>query len=330
MDPGEIWTYTCSSAIDVEEANQADISALDHLGGEVADFDVALVIPFVAAIDIEKTANPTLLFGSGLVTYSYEVTNTGEVPLDDVETRVEDDTCASVIFTGGDDDGNGLLTGEHDLFETGPPEIWRFQCTTTISEDTTNTVTVLGTPTGPDADVQAVIGPDVTDSDTAFVEVVQLGSIEITKVAGGADGTFPFQINGQTFELTTVDGSASQTFTDLRPGTFTVTEAAQDEWGLVGIECDDPSGGTTTDDPSATIDLGEGETVTCTFTNTFIPPTDDRVAPAAPVQPPSAAPPAQDRTGFAWLFGGAALAILAVLSLRRRPLAVPWPRRRGR
>jgi ABC-type branched-subunit amino acid transport system permease subunit len=170
----------------------------------------------------------------------------------------------------------------------------------------------------------------VTDSDTAFVDVVQLGGITIAKTADGGDDTFAYTINGTAFELTTVGGMASTTFTGLRPGTYVVTEVEQDDWGLVGISCTDPSGGTTTSGSSATIALAEAESVTCTFTNTFIPPTDDQVIAA---QPPPAAPP-EGPPWMLWLLGGAAgavfLAVFGAISLRRRPLAVPWPRRRGR
>ena len=49
-------------------------------------------------------------------------------------------------FNVGDFDHNDLLTGEQDLFETGGPEVWLFTCTTTVTVDTVNTVTVVGTP----------------------------------------------------------------------------------------------------------------------------------------------------------------------------------------
>ena len=40
--------------------------------------------PFHPAIEVIKTAEPTRLVGGGPVTYTYEVRNTGDVPLADV------------------------------------------------------------------------------------------------------------------------------------------------------------------------------------------------------------------------------------------------------
>ena len=68
------------------------------------------------------------------------------------------------------------------------------------------------------------------------------------------------------------DGTLSntQTFTNLVPGSYTVTEGAVSGFNLTGIVCTDPSGGTTTDTATrtASINLAAGETVTCTYTNT--------------------------------------------------------------
>ncbi|MHB8134720.1 MAG: prealbumin-like fold domain-containing protein [Anaerolineaceae bacterium] len=54
----------------------------------------------------------------------------------------------------------------------------------------------------------------------------------------------------------------------LPQGVYTATELnIPAGWNLTGIVCSDPSGGTTTAIPNASINLLSGETVTCTFTN---------------------------------------------------------------
>ncbi len=55
----------------------------------------------------------------------------------------------------------------------------------------------------------------------------------------------------------------------LEPGVYEVVEKQTAGWFVDGIGCTDPSGGTTVDVPSrtASVGLGLGETVNCTFTN---------------------------------------------------------------
>ncbi|WCO69099.1 hypothetical protein PO878_10215 [Iamia majanohamensis] len=171
LTPGEVWTYTCTATIDTAGVNVAVVLGRDHLGLPVVAGSAAAVVPYRAGIAVQKSAEPTALVGSGEVTYSYAVTNTGDVPLADVVDQITDDTCAPVTYVGGDDDGNGLLTGEGDLFETGPPETWTFTCATTVDRDTTNTVTVTGDPVRPEAGGLTPLGPAVTASDTATVVV---------------------------------------------------------------------------------------------------------------------------------------------------------------
>src|SRR5262249_12458269 len=133
-----------------------DIAIVRGTGGTIFDpqvpvdvFDaaIAFVQPFTPAIEVTKTAAPTQLLGSGAVTYTYQVRNTGNVPLGGVADRITDDTCATPTYVSGDDDGDGLLDTPTSLFEDAADEVWTFTCTTTIAQTTTNTVTVTGTPT---------------------------------------------------------------------------------------------------------------------------------------------------------------------------------------
>jgi uncharacterized repeat protein (TIGR01451 family) len=293
MDPGEAWTWFCSSTpITGPTVNIAGVRATDHLGGPVVAGDFAFVDSFIAGIDIVKTAAPTLLVGPGAVTYSYVVTNTGEVPLEDVKNRITDDKCSPVTYVSGDDDGNELLTGETDIFETGPEEDWHFTCTTTISVDTLNTVVVEGVPVRPGvAGPQAgaviaqqfeVIGPPVTATDDAFVEVLDPATIVIEKDSGDDIGIFAYTGDLGAFTVTTAadTSTGSVTHDNLARGTYEVTEQPLDGWQQTGLTCDDPTEDTTTSGATATIALAEGETVTCTYTNNHLPLPDtgaDRV-----------------------------------------------------
>lgn len=184
----EVWNYTCAGVINALTIDIAGVQGTDVLGGLVTDFDGAVVAPFDAGISVTKTASVAEVpQGGGPVTYTYEVRNTGNVPLRDVMSRVTDDKCADMQYISGDD-GNALLTGEGDIFETGGAEVWVFECTTTVTVDTVNTVTAVGTPLDPIAN--AVLAPDVSATDQATVLITTGGSRPPTTLPGtGFDTT---------------------------------------------------------------------------------------------------------------------------------------------
>lgn len=104
------------------------------------------------AIAIDKIADPTEVpAAGGNVTYTYTVTNTGDVALSDVS--VSDNKCSPVTFVDGDANDDQML----DLDET-----WTFTCTTLITTTTTNTAIAEGF----DGETS------VTAQDTALVTVL--------------------------------------------------------------------------------------------------------------------------------------------------------------
>ena len=324
LDRGEEWRYTCDATIDEPTTNLAIVTALGGTGPvfepnelpvRVFAFDAAFVQTFEPGIEVVKSARPTQLVGSGEVTYTYEVTNTGDVPLADVAERIADDTCSPVVYVDGDLDGDDLLDTPNSIFEDAADETWRFSCTTTVTETTTNVVEVTGTPTDPGGTelcapriALRVDEPcDVTDQDTETVVVVAPGTVTIRKATDppGSTQVFPFTFDGQSFQLT--DGQ-SVTFDGLAPGVYAATEAVPDGWELDSAACDDGS-------PVGAIDVEAGETVVCTFVNSIS-------APVLPPQPPVTIPPTGGggRAGLwiAMMFlivGGALLS----MTRRRRP-----------
>lgn len=295
-DPPEVWIYTCSAAIPSSSRNVAVVRAT---GGsqltppllvDVADVAFASVQVFHPALAITKTPSTTLLAGPGPVTYTYAVTNTGDVPLADVVDRISDDRCSPLLFVGGDDDGDGLLDTPNSIFEDSADETWTFTCTATIVTTTTNIVVVTGTPTD-DAgtplcgDLQSgarVAGDcDLNASATATVEVntilppVQPGTVTITKrTTSPTSQRFRFTYGTTTF---TLGADESRTISNVPPGTYAVTESATSGWTLISLTCVDPTGNTVSSitDRRATIVVAPGETVQCTFTNRIatMPPT---------------------------------------------------------
>ena len=152
--PAETWHYQCSAVISDATNNVALVGALGGttygLSLPVVDPSRAFVQAFHPGIDVTKSATPTSLEGSGSVVYTYTVRNTGDVPLSGVAARISDDTCSAVTYVSGDEDLDGLLDTINSIFEDALDETWTFTCTTTVSETTTNVVTVQGSPTGPD------------------------------------------------------------------------------------------------------------------------------------------------------------------------------------
>ena len=103
----------------------------------------------IPLINVTKTPGPLSLTGSGLVTYTYAVTNPGTVALSNVS--VTDDKISSVTYVSGDVNGDSWLQ---------PGEIWIYTGTMTLNATTTNTVTAQGSSDG------------MTATNTASVTVV--------------------------------------------------------------------------------------------------------------------------------------------------------------
>ena len=127
----------------------------------MADWAAARVQPFHPGLKVEKSASPVRLTEPGEVTYTYRVTNTGDVPLAGVAEGITDDTCSPVEYVSGDKDGDGLLDTPDSIFEDSLDETWIFECTTRVDETTKNVVTVPGIPSGPDG--ATLCGPDAEE-----------------------------------------------------------------------------------------------------------------------------------------------------------------------
>ena len=98
--------------------------------------DQATVIVAAAtpAIRVTSSVTPvTLPAGNSTATFAYTVTNTGTVPLSTV--TLNDDTCAAIVFTGGDANGDSKL----DLSET-----WTYACSVSLPGVATAKATVSG------------------------------------------------------------------------------------------------------------------------------------------------------------------------------------------
>ena len=135
LDPGEIWTFTCTTNIGVTTTNVATVTGTFRANTATAtDSTTVRVAQQSALIAIKKAAFPSNLpLGGGMVTYTYTVTNPGSVPLGGV--TVTDNKCSPVAYSSGDANLNNKL----DLAET-----WIYTCTTSITATTVNTAVATG------------------------------------------------------------------------------------------------------------------------------------------------------------------------------------------
>ncbi len=104
------------------------------------------------AINVVKSVDKTVIISGSLVIYTYLVTNPGDDPLGSV--TISDDKCSPLLFSGGDTNNSDHLD---------PGENWLYSCTTALSVDTVNVVTVGGTDS---------LGQPISDTDTASVDVL--------------------------------------------------------------------------------------------------------------------------------------------------------------
>lgn len=156
-------TFYRTAPLDTDTTNRVDAVGHDAFGHEVSAFATAEVDVIHPAVDIVKTADPLVITAGMDVTYTYVVTNTGDVPLEGLE--VIDDKLGSV--------GTSPLLA--------PEDVWTFQVTAAIAEDTTNVATVTAdynVPTNSEVPVEGT----VTDWDDAVVDVVA-PAIDVVKTA---------------------------------------------------------------------------------------------------------------------------------------------------
>ncbi len=158
LEEGETWVYTCTTTLTVDTTNTASVTGTDQLGNPVNDSATAFVEVIDPNINVDKTVSPTVIRSGDTVTYTYVVTTTSSDPLSNI-TLTDDKLAAACLAapvkTGGNQD---------DLLDAG--EAWTYTCTTTLTADTTNIATVVGTDK---------TSRTVSDTDPASVDVIAPG-----------------------------------------------------------------------------------------------------------------------------------------------------------
>ncbi len=182
LDPNETWLYTyTATATAGPYSNNASVTAEDIFDNELSDDDPANYYGSEPGIDVDKVTNGDdgLLIEAGSdITWTYTVTNTGNVPLANI--NVEDNQEGTATYISGDTNNDNLL----DLNET-----WTFEIDGTATEGTyTNEGTATGTaPETTDEEGNPVEGEEVNANDPSNYYGSEPG-IDVDKVTNGDDG----------------------------------------------------------------------------------------------------------------------------------------------
>ena len=136
-------------------------SGEDRTGQPVEDTDTAKVIVPKPGINVVKTASASSVTVGGSVTHTYEVSNTGDIEL--LNVNVTDDKCDPVTYKSGDTNNDKKLQVD---------EKWIFECTM-INEPTTNTAVASGEDrTGQLVSGQAQFSVNVTQVNPAVAKKI--------------------------------------------------------------------------------------------------------------------------------------------------------------
>ncbi|HEY6854273.1 MAG TPA: hypothetical protein VI139_08495, partial [Gemmatimonadales bacterium] len=242
----------------------ATIACVNKLGQPQTNFVSASAA--TRTLTVEMSANPA----AGLDEVYCTFTNTKESSITIVKNTVGADGVFG--FTGSEsfDVTTSGGTGQKVFSPVGPGSYTvtesaaaGWDLTSLSCTDPSSDTSVAGAT----ASIKLAAGENVT---CTFTNTAR-GSIQISKSTTGGDGAFSFSsvpsLPGLS-SITTSAGSGGPVTIGVAPGAYAVSETVPAGWDLAGINCTDPSGGTTTSLPTANIALAAGETVSCTFNNT--------------------------------------------------------------
>jgi len=156
---------SCGTSAAAAISSNDDSSSNDSSGSEPAPL-----------INVTKVPNPLALpDGAGSVTYTYKVTNIGEVAMSNV--TLKDNKCSSVKLLSGDRNSDSRLDVD---------EVWTYRCTQTVAATVTNTATATGVANGitakDTATAKVVVGLSLTPP---LIHLVKVPNIFVVPTGGG-------------------------------------------------------------------------------------------------------------------------------------------------
>ncbi len=222
--PGQYTNTATSSGHPVNDTS-ATVSATAVANVFVVDASVTLT-KLTNGVDVASGAGPAVLAGD-TVTWTYRVTNTGNVPL--AAARVTDDQGVSVTCGQADANGDGAI----DLLAVGASVECRGSGPA-VAGAYENTGTVTGTPasaTGsPLVDAYGTPLPAVSASDRSAYTGVTAG-VSISKLTQGTDNP------AEPGVVVATGGPVRWTFTVTNTGTTALTGVQVSDGQVPGIDC---------------------------------------------------------------------------------------------
>ncbi len=269
LDTTETWTYSATRVVTAGQyTNIATVTAADLSGNNVTDTDPSNHFGVSAAINVVKSTNgqdantttgPLLAVG-GTATFTYVVTNPGNISLATVVVRDDNGTTATAddfnaTFVSGDTNSNSRL----DIGET-----WNYQATRVVTAGQyTNIGTASGNPVDAQgADIAGITDPTDTDPSNHFGAAT---SINVVKSVNGQDAnTTPGASLG-------VGTTATFSYVVTNTGNVALgTVTVRDDNGTVGNLADDFNATFVSGDTNSNSRLDTTETWTYNATRTVV------------------------------------------------------------
>jgi gliding motility-associated-like protein/uncharacterized repeat protein (TIGR01451 family) len=195
LDIGEVWVYTASYAVtqaDIdagEVENQATVVAEDTNGDPVSDLsgtainnDDPTVIELCQDAQIAIVKEGTIDSGDctavgDVITYTFTVTNEGNVTLSNVDVTDPLDGLSAITFVGGDTNNDGNL-------DIG--EVWTYTATYVVTQEDIDAGEVVNQATAAAEDtngepVSDLSGTAINNDDPTVIELCQDAQIALVK-----------------------------------------------------------------------------------------------------------------------------------------------------
>ncbi len=148
---------------------------------------------------------------------------------------------------------------EYGVAESDPGATWiqgLMNCTFVAADGSTGSVS------------PSTFTPTPGEAVTCRITNTKKGNIVIAKTAVGGDGIFTFTGTAGGSINTATSPTDSYTLPNVVPGAYSATETSLAGWDLTSLTCSDIDSTVDLGTATASIAVGPGETVTCTYTNT--------------------------------------------------------------